>query len=68
MEVNRIFSASQIEVHPNLPQILKEYTKACVKANPSDLVAFSAEYFRKLAGVEGEVIEGSQGRNGEEKK
>jgi hypothetical protein len=26
-EANRIFSAEQIEIHPDLPMILKEYSK-----------------------------------------
>jgi hypothetical protein len=48
--------------------MLKEYTKAVVKANPTDLVAFSAEYFRLLAKVEGEPVEGSSLREGETTK
>ena len=53
MEPNRIFSAEQIEVHPELPGILKDYSKAVIRANPKDLLAFSAEYFRKTAGIPG---------------
>eukprot|EP00602_Paraphysomonas_sp_CaronLab_P003482 CAMPEP_0185024634 /NCGR_PEP_ID=MMETSP1103-20130426/7799_1 /TAXON_ID=36769 /ORGANISM="Paraphysomonas bandaiensis, Strain Caron Lab Isolate" /LENGTH=55 /DNA_ID=CAMNT_0027557655 /DNA_START=66 /DNA_END=233 /DNA_ORIENTATION=+ len=47
MDVERIFSADQIEVHPELALILKEYTKAVLKANPQDIVQFSIEYFQK---------------------
>ena len=47
MDVDRIFSADQIEVNPDLPLILKEYTKAVLKANPEDIAAFSVEYFKK---------------------
>jgi hypothetical protein len=52
MEIDRIFSADQIEVHPDLALILKEYTKAVLKENPEDVVAFSTKYFQKKAGVE----------------
>ena len=34
MEVERIFSADQIEVHPELARTIKDYTKAVIKANP----------------------------------
>jgi hypothetical protein len=47
MDVERIFSADQIEVHPDLALILKEYTKAVIKANPEDIVQFSADYFKQ---------------------
>ena len=56
MEPNRIFSAEQIEVHPELPGILKDYSKAVIRANPKDLLAFSAEYFRKTAGIPGGAL------------
>ena len=41
----RIFSADQIEVPEQLPQILKEFSKEIIRQNPSDLVFFSKEYF-----------------------
>jgi len=66
MEVNRIFSAEQIEVNPLLPSMLKEYTKAVIKANPKDLLAFSAEYFRKKADIPGDSVEGSSETNNTE--
>jgi hypothetical protein len=46
MDIDRIFSAEQIEVHPALSQVLKDYTKAVIRANPEDLLAFSVEYFK----------------------
>eukprot|EP00614_Pseudopedinella_elastica_P033436 CAMPEP_0172615850 /NCGR_PEP_ID=MMETSP1068-20121228/62547_1 /TAXON_ID=35684 /ORGANISM="Pseudopedinella elastica, Strain CCMP716" /LENGTH=75 /DNA_ID=CAMNT_0013421121 /DNA_START=58 /DNA_END=285 /DNA_ORIENTATION=+ len=58
-ETNRIFSAEQIEVHPDLPKLLKDYSKAVIRANPKDLIAFSAEYFRNLAGIPGDPVPGS---------
>ena len=54
MDVNRIFSAEQIAVHPDLPGILKQYTKAAIREKPQDLVKWSVEYFKKEAGVESE--------------
>lgn len=47
MEVERIFSADQIKIHPELAQILRDYTKAAIRANPDDLLDFSWNYFRK---------------------
>ena len=41
----RIFSADQIVVPPELPGILKDYSKEVIRENPDDLVAFSKEYF-----------------------
>ena len=41
MEVNRIFSAEQIVVKPELPGILKDYSKALIRENPDDIYAFS---------------------------
>ncbi len=46
MEVERIFSADQIKIHPELAQVLREYTKAVIRANPEDLLDFSWNYFR----------------------
>ena len=49
MDVERIFSAEQIEVHPELAGIIKDYTKAVIKTNPADLLEFSWQYFKKKA-------------------
>ena len=50
MEVERIFSAEQIAVHPELAKTLREFTKAAIRKGPSgeeEILDFSAEYFRK---------------------
>ena len=47
VEVNRIFTPEQIVVHPQLPLVLKEYTKALLKQNPKDITAWSLEYFKQ---------------------
>eukprot|EP00937_MAST-01D_sp_MAST-1D-sp2_P002871 g2871.t1 len=52
METNRIWCAEQITVSPDLPGVLKEYTKAVIRESPADVLAFSAEYFRKAGGIE----------------
>ena len=44
----RIFCAEQIEVPPELPNILKKYSKAVIKENPSDIIDFSRKYFEQL--------------------
>ena len=43
----RIFSADQIHVPEDLPQILKEFSKEVIRNNPTDLVQFSKDYFEK---------------------
>lgn len=43
------YSAEQIEIPPQLPEILKSYTKAAVKTQPLDLLRWSAAYFRSQA-------------------
>ncbi len=37
----RIFCAEQIEVPPQLPDILKNYSKAVIRGNPSNIIDFS---------------------------
>jgi len=44
----RIFSAEQIFVPPELPVVLKHYAKEVIRSNPKDIVDFSAKYFREL--------------------
>ena len=41
----RIFSADQIEVPKDLPDILKNFSKEVIRNNPKDLVHFSRQYF-----------------------
>jgi hypothetical protein len=40
--------AVQIQVPPELPEILKQYTKAAIKSQPPDVLSWSAVYFRAL--------------------
>lgn len=47
MDLDRIFTADQIAVPPDLPQIIKDYTKAVIRACPEDLLTFSLAYFQK---------------------
>mmetsp|Transcript_20056 Transcript_20056/g.19351 ORF Transcript_20056/g.19351 Transcript_20056/m.19351 type:complete len:81 (+) Transcript_20056:213-455(+) len=54
MEVERIFSAEQIQVHPDLSKIIREYTKAVIRENPEDLIEFSWKYFRQKVELEEE--------------
>lgn len=49
MDVNRIFSAEQIAVPPDLPRVLKDWTKAVILENPADLLAFSQQFFQNKA-------------------
>ena len=43
----RIFSADQIVVPTELPDILKNFSKEVIRENPADLIAFSKDYFEK---------------------
>ena len=45
----RIFSAEQIEVPEDLPEILKNFSKEVIRKDPENLVKFSREYFEKKA-------------------
>ena len=45
----RIFSAEQIVVPEELPQILKDFSKEVIRNNPNDIVRFSREYFTRKA-------------------
>ena len=47
--VGRIFMAEQIKVPNDLPEILKEYTKAVIRSGsetPEQVIQFSAQYFQ----------------------
>lgn len=41
----RIFCAEQIQVPEALPELLKNYSKAVIRNNPQDIIAFSRKYF-----------------------
>ncbi|CAK4076823.1 unnamed protein product [Aphanomyces euteiches] len=49
MDVNRIFSAEQIAVPPDLPLLLKEWTKDVIRNSPEDLALFSLQWFKARA-------------------
>ena len=49
MDNDRIWSSEQINVPQELPQIMKEYTKAVIRANPPDVLSFSIDYFKDKA-------------------
>ena len=47
----RIFCAEQIEVPDALPEILKNYSKAVIRNNPENIIAFSRKYCNILNGI-----------------
>lgn len=49
----RIFEADQIQVHPDLPGILKAYSKEIIRQGPEDVVLFSRVYFENFLKVQG---------------
>jgi len=44
-----MYSAEQIKIPPALPDILKQFTKAAIRTQPGDLLAWSAAYFEALS-------------------
>ncbi|KAJ3052364.1 Ropporin-1-like protein [Rhizophlyctis rosea] len=44
-----LYTAVQIKIPPELPDILKNYTKHIIRTQPGDILASSAEYFGRLA-------------------
>ena len=51
MDVEPLYCAEQINVPPELADVLKSYTKEVVRRQPHDLYEFSAKYFAELAEV-----------------
>ena len=49
----RIFAADQIEVHRDLPKILKDYSKEVIRNSPDNIVTFSKEYFENVLRSQG---------------
>ncbi|KAI0213466.1 Ropporin-1-like protein [Lamellibrachia satsuma] len=46
------YTSEQINIPPELPDILKQFTKAAIRTQPKDVLAWSAAYFRSLANGE----------------
>jgi hypothetical protein len=46
MDIERIFSAEQIQVPPDLARILREFTKSVIKEHPDDVIEFCWRYFK----------------------
>ncbi|KAI8900368.1 hypothetical protein BC833DRAFT_582116 [Globomyces pollinis-pini] len=44
-----IYSAEQIVIPPELPEILKNYAKYIIKQQPKDIIIASSEYFGRLS-------------------
>ncbi|XP_075937050.1 ropporin-1-like protein isoform X1 [Anarhichas minor] len=44
-----MFCAQQINIPPQLPDILKDFTKAAIRTQPKDLLPWSAAYFNALS-------------------
>ena len=61
MDIEPIFSAEQISVHPDLSKIIKEYTKAVIRKNPEDILAFSAAYFKEK--VESKILAAEENKD-----
>ncbi|KAG5337467.1 ROP1L protein, partial [Acromyrmex heyeri] len=51
-QTKRIYCAEQINVPPAFPHILKLYAKAAIRTQPTDLLRWTAMYFRALANGE----------------
>ncbi|KAJ3092516.1 Ropporin-1-like protein [Quaeritorhiza haematococci] len=44
-----LYCSEQIHIPPELPEILKNYTKHIIRTQPTDILSSSAEYFTRLA-------------------
>ncbi|XP_040276124.1 ropporin-1-like protein [Bufo bufo] len=44
-----MFCAQQINIPPELPDLLKEFTKAAIRTQPQDVLQWSAAYFSTLS-------------------
>lgn len=40
------YCSQQIDIPPELPDILKQFTKAAIRTQPKDVLTWSAAYFR----------------------
>lgn len=49
----RIFAPDQIEVHRDLPKILKDYSKEVIRNGPENIAQFSREYFEEILKQQG---------------
>ncbi|KAA0163779.1 hypothetical protein FNF31_02633 [Cafeteria roenbergensis] len=71
MDESPLYSAEQIRVPDALPDVIKQWTKAVIRAKPEDVVAWSAEYFAKCAAERAEEVgievEAPTGADGESK-
>ncbi|XP_069133799.1 ropporin-1-like protein [Argopecten irradians] len=43
------YCSQQINIPPSLPDILKQFTKAAIRTQPNDVLAWSAAYFRAMS-------------------
>ena len=44
-----IYCSDQIKIPPELPEIMKQFTKAAIRTQPADLLAWSSAYFEALS-------------------
>ena len=49
----RVFSGDQIEVHPELPMVLKNFAKEVIIASPENVISFGRQYFEQLLKEQG---------------
>ena len=49
LDTEPMYCAEQIKIPPALPDILKQFTKAAIRTQPGDLLAWSAAYFDSLS-------------------
>jgi hypothetical protein len=68
MDIEPLYCAEQISVPESLPDVLKRWTKAVIRENPVDIVAWSAECVlagcREGGGVTGVLAREEGGRGG----
>lgn len=54
--IEHLYSVEQVPIPPELPEILKQYSKAVIRAQPNDVLGFSVLYFGKLASSNSKLV------------
>lgn len=44
MDAEPLYCAEQIYVPPEMPNVLKQWTIECIRAQPTDIISWSAQY------------------------
>ena len=48
MDAEPLYCAEQIYVPPEMPNVLKQWTIECIRAQPKDIISWSAQYVSSM--------------------